>query len=105
MAIDTGGLTTDSLGDQLGVSGSTVRRWVMDQTIPKRAFLLQIALMTNVPADWLITGKIPEAVVAEQLEEESQAGRSDNPVDTDWLPRRIKKTSQPRPMPSSRKVA
>lgn len=93
MAIETAGLSSDELGEMLGVSGSAVRRWANGTRAPKRGMLLQTALICQVPAEWLITGKIPEAVVAEQLEADSEAGRSDNHSDTDWFPHRIKKTS------------
>lgn len=98
MAIETAGLTSEELGDRLGISGMTVRRWTKDTNVPKKAYLLQIALICRVPADWLISGKIPEAVIAEQLEADSEAGRSNNHSDTDWLPHRIKKTSGARPV-------
>lgn len=105
MAIETAGLTSEELGDMLGVSGMTVRRWTKDTNRPKKAYLLQIALYCRVPSEWLITGKIPAEVIAAEVETDAEAGRSDNPRDTDWLPQRIKKTSRSLPSPTGRKVA
>ena len=45
------------MADSLGVSRATVSRWMHDRgAAPKRAYLMQWALITGVPVEWLTTG-------------------------------------------------
>lgn len=80
MALETAGLTTDQAAEMLGVSGATIRRWTNGVSRPKRAYLLQTALMTGVPARWLESGEEPEA----DLDELDAVGRSNNPEVTNY---------------------
>src|SRR5690348_7259580 len=55
MALDD--IKRDEMAELLGVNPSTVSRWMADKgTPPKRAFLAQWAMRTNVPLEWLETG-------------------------------------------------
>ena len=46
------------IADQLGVGRQTVSRWMSDRgAAPRRAYLMQWALLTGVDVDWLTTGR------------------------------------------------
>ena len=42
---------------QLGVTPSTVSRWMSDQNVPRLAFLVACASITDVDYEWLRTGQ------------------------------------------------
>ena len=49
--------SVQDMADHLGVSRATISRWMSDKGAPPaRAYLLQWALQTNVPVDWLLHG-------------------------------------------------
>jgi transcriptional regulator with XRE-family HTH domain len=61
-ALDHAGLTVEQIADDLGVSRSTVSRWIHDKGPVRKIYLSQIALRCAVPAEWLRTGVAgPEA--------------------------------------------
>lgn len=73
MALEFGdGMTMEQIGNALGVTRTTASRWMHDETRPKRAFILQWALITGVDAGWLETGE--------------WAPWDSNPQPTDWVP-------------------
>jgi transcriptional regulator with XRE-family HTH domain len=49
-------LTTEEMADDLGVSRSTVSRWVNDKGPVRVIYLKQWALRTGVPLAWLLDG-------------------------------------------------
>lgn len=52
-----GDMKRDDMADALGVNPATVSRWMADKgAAPKRAYLAQWALMTQVPVEWLESG-------------------------------------------------
>lgn len=55
-----GDMPVQEMADVLGVSRSQVSRWMNDRGArPKRAYILQWALMTGVDPVWLESGKAP----------------------------------------------
>lgn len=55
MALGEG--SAQDMADSLGVSRATVSRWMHDKGAPpKRAYLMQWALITGVPVEWLSAG-------------------------------------------------
>ena len=56
-ALRIAGFKSRSMAEQLDVGERTVTRWLNGHTTPSRATLLQWALLTGVPADWLMTGE------------------------------------------------
>lgn len=56
------GLSVEAIADDMGVSRSTVSRWLNDHGAPPRAaFVKQWALRTGVPYGWLCDGQVPAA--------------------------------------------
>lgn len=48
-------MSVEQMTQELGVSRSTLSRWLNDRGAPpKRAYLQQWAALTRVPADWLM---------------------------------------------------
>ena len=56
LRIAAGEMQHEEIAEELGVHRSTVSRWLSDRGVPKRAFLMQWALMTGVDYTWLATG-------------------------------------------------
>lgn len=55
-----GDIDAIDIADTLGVHRSTVARWMSDHGAPpKRAYILQWALITGVEPMWLESGKVP----------------------------------------------
>lgn len=52
-ALDHAGLTVEEMADELGVSRSTVSRWVHDKGPMRPLYQKVWALRCGVPADWL----------------------------------------------------
>lgn len=60
MSLAVGDLSVQEMADNLGVSRSTISRWLHDDGMPPRAaFVKQWAFATGVSVDWLQTGKDP----------------------------------------------
>lgn len=60
MALAHAGVSVQEMAGGLGVSRSTVSRWIHDDGAPPRAaFVKQWALATGVPLVWLETGNAP----------------------------------------------
>jgi transcriptional regulator with XRE-family HTH domain len=59
MALSHGRVSRDAMAEHLGVSPSTISRWCNDGggEPPKRAYIVQWALLTSVDPDWLESGK------------------------------------------------
>lgn len=56
-----GETTAQEMADYLDVSRQTLSRWMADKGAPpKRPFLIQWALKTSVPVEWLETGREPD---------------------------------------------
>jgi transcriptional regulator with XRE-family HTH domain len=55
-ALRIAGLKPGDLAAHLGVESHTVSRWINGRNQPSRATVLQWALRTGVPAEWLLTG-------------------------------------------------
>ena len=52
-----GDMKSQDMADALGVSRSTVARWMHDRgAAPRRAYVLQWAMLTGTSAQWLETG-------------------------------------------------
>lgn len=55
MALGEG--SAQAMADSLGVSRATISRWMHDKGAPpKRAYIMQWALITGVPVEWLTDG-------------------------------------------------
>jgi transcriptional regulator with XRE-family HTH domain len=60
MSLDYANISVQQMANQLGVSRTTLSRWMADKgERPKRAYLSQWALSTGVPFEWISTGKAP----------------------------------------------
>ena len=60
MKMALGEMKVQEMADALGVNRATVGRWMRDDGArPRRAYLLQWAIMTGVDATWLETGEDP----------------------------------------------
>ncbi|MDE9364544.1 helix-turn-helix domain-containing protein [Luteipulveratus sp. YIM 133132] len=58
MALGLTPMTAQQIAEALGVNRGTVARWMHDKGAPpKRAYILQWALLTGANADWLQTGE------------------------------------------------
>lgn len=60
-ALDHADVKVEELARELGVSRSTVSRWMHDDGPVRRIYLQAIALHCNVPLDWLTTGAVPSS--------------------------------------------
>jgi transcriptional regulator with XRE-family HTH domain len=59
MALDYSEISVQAMADQLGVARATLSRWMSDKgSRPKKAYLMQWALITGVPFEWLDSGKV-----------------------------------------------
>ena len=56
-ALETRGLSVAEAADHFGVSRTTVSNWLHDRTSPSPTERREWATWTDVPADWLETGK------------------------------------------------
>ena len=57
-----GDMKRDDMAEALGVNPATVSRWMADRGAqPKRAYLIQWALITGTSQEWLLHGVIPDA--------------------------------------------
>ena len=57
MKMALGDMKVEDMAETLGVSRATLSRWMGDKGAPpKRAYLVQWALVTGVPLTWLQTG-------------------------------------------------
>ena len=60
MSLDYANISVQQMANQLGVSRTTLSRWMADKgERPKRAYLSQWALSTGVPFEWISTGQAP----------------------------------------------
>lgn len=55
-ALSYAGMHIEQMADELGVSRSTISRWVNDKGPVKKIYLNQWALRCGVPLEWLETG-------------------------------------------------
>lgn len=56
-----GDQSVQALADELGVTRQTIGRWMHDKGArPRRAYILQWALITGVDSHWLETGEEPQ---------------------------------------------
>ena len=63
MALQHGGVSAQEMADDLGVSRSTVSRWLNDHgAAPRAAYVKQWALRTHVSYAWLSTGSDGTAI-------------------------------------------
>lgn len=60
-ALTHAGLHVEEMADELGVSRSTVSRWVNDKGPVRPIYLKQWALRCGVPFEWLQTGAVGPA--------------------------------------------
>lgn len=52
-------VSVQQMADELGVARATLSRWMGDKgRAPARAYIAQWALLTGVPFDWLLTGRV-----------------------------------------------
>ena len=59
MSLDYADISVQQIADTLGVSRATISRWMGDKgDRPKRAYLLQWALITRVPFEWIDIGVV-----------------------------------------------
>lgn len=57
MSLDYANISVQAMADQLGVSRTTLSRWMGDKgERPKKAYLSQWALATGVPFEWIDAG-------------------------------------------------
>ena len=57
-------VSVEQMGEELGVSRSTVSRWLNDRGGPPRIGYLKLwALRTGVPLEWLVTGGVRTAPI------------------------------------------
>jgi transcriptional regulator with XRE-family HTH domain len=62
MSLDYANISVKQMATQLGVSRTTLSRWMADKgERPKRAYISQWALSTGVPFTWIDSGKMPES--------------------------------------------
>lgn len=61
-----GEMKVQDMADTLGVNRATVGRWMHDKGAPpKRAYILQWAMLTGTNAEWLETGRASDDFVPE----------------------------------------
>lgn len=57
-----GEMSAQTMADHLGVSRQTLSRWMADKGAPpKRAYVVQWALATGVPVEWLERGAVDQS--------------------------------------------
>ena len=59
-ALHASDMKAQDLAEKMGVKRLTVSRWVNDAVEPSLAKVRQIAMITGVPAEWLLTGQLNE---------------------------------------------
>lgn len=59
-AVSVTGIPANKLAEALGVTRVTLSRWMNDATAPSVKNLHHMALVTGVPVEWLISGKLNE---------------------------------------------
>src|SRR5262245_23404953 len=59
LSLDHASVAVEQMADELGVSRSTVSRWLNDRGTPSRGYLTLWAQRTRVPRSWLTTGQLP----------------------------------------------
>lgn len=92
MKMALGDDSVQEMANYLGVSRATLSRWMADKGAPpKRAYLMQWALRTNVPLVWLETGETPTGPGPDGGLEDERARRYSKPQPSDpkVLPFRI----------------
>ena len=61
MSLRQAGLNVQDMAEELGVSRTSLSRWMNDRGTPPRAvYLKQWALVTGVPFEWIAHGTAPE---------------------------------------------
>lgn len=61
MSLAHSGVSAQEMADELGVSRSSVSRWMNDHgTPPRRAYVIQWAMKCGVDSGWLLTGQAPD---------------------------------------------
>jgi len=61
MKLALGDISRDEIARIMDVTPSTISRWMADKGAPpKRPYLIQWALATGVPVEWLETGEVSE---------------------------------------------
>lgn len=53
-------MTIEQMAEEIGVSRSSVSRWINDRAAPRTAYLRLWALRTGVPYAWLLDGTVPD---------------------------------------------
>jgi transcriptional regulator with XRE-family HTH domain len=57
-ALGHAGLSISNIASEMGVSRTTVSRWINDRgTPPRLVYVKEWALQTGVPCEWLLTGR------------------------------------------------
>lgn len=60
LKMSLGDITRDEIAQVMDVAPTTISRWMADKGAPpKRPYLIQWALATGVPVEWLQTGDVP----------------------------------------------
>lgn len=77
-AMGHAGMTTLEIAEAMDLSRTTVSRWMNDATKPKRAFLMQFALVTGTNLEWLETGNAPQPDGPEGVEGDDGCTRRDS---------------------------
>lgn len=63
------GLTGERLGAAIGCSKQNISHWESGRFEPNLGFLMKLCQVLDVPADWLLLGKVPEDLSAGALRE------------------------------------
>jgi len=58
-ALAHAGISVEEISDELGVSRSSVSRWLNDRALPRAAYLKVWALRTGVAYEWLAGDQFP----------------------------------------------
>lgn len=59
-ALNHSDVSVQEMAVYLGISRNTVGNYIAGRTVARRAIVLAWALRTGVPAEWLLTGEVPE---------------------------------------------
>lgn len=60
-ALAHSGMSVEQMARDLGVTRTTISRWLHDRGTPRLVYIRQWALMTGVPLGWLVAGDEPVA--------------------------------------------
>jgi transcriptional regulator with XRE-family HTH domain len=63
------GFTGEKLGEAIGCSKQNISHWEAGRFEPNLGFLMKLCQVLDVPADWLLLGKVPEELSAAALRE------------------------------------